>query len=426
MRRAVPGVLAVLGSLALASPAGAQVMIGAAHHPSPKPVPTVRVTVTVKPPAPKSPSPAPTQAASCAPMPPGRPVSEMTRLPWAEAQLGFDAVWPLTQGAGVTVAIIDSGVNAIGPQLSGRISQSVNLTHSVNQDCVGHGTSVASIIGATDIGPPSLFYGVAPEAKMISIKYTNSDTDTNGTATISQGIVQAVQDGANVINISSQTGPSSQLQAAVLYAESRDVVIVASSGNLNAQQQQSPTPAYPANYSGVLSVGAVGPDGKLAGYSNSSSKVSVVAPGSDVTSLWAGGGFNYGSEGTSFAAPFVAGTVALVRAAHPGLSYLQVEHRIQVTADGGTAVGSGYGLVNPVRAVTAVLPEENAGVSQPSPRPQAVAMLRPHDGNDSGARFAEWFVPGALAAAALAVAVAFVVPAGRRRGWRPGGRLPIQ
>jgi membrane-anchored mycosin MYCP len=424
VRRAVLGGLAVAGSIALAAPAMAA---PAAHHPNPKPTGHNTPKATATPKSTPSSSPPPPPAPPCA-VQMGFSASQMTAEPWPQARLDYEAVWPVTQGAGVTVAVIDSGVNASSPQLANRIAKSMVVpgTGGGDRDCVGHGTGVASIIGARDIGSASLFHGVAPQATLISIKYTNAPADATGTADMSTAIVKAVEAGAKVINISSQTGPSAQLKAAVEYAKANDAVIVASSGNLNQSDAQSPTPNYPANYPGVLSVGAVGPDGKLAGYSNGSSTVSVVAPGVKVTSVWAGGGYNYDNEGTSFSAPFVSGTVALVRAAHPGLSFAQVEHRIEVTADGGTSVGSGYGMINPVRAVTAVLPEENAGVAQPSPRPQPISLMRRHDGSSPGARFAAWFVPGALAAAVLAVALAIVVPAGRRRGWRPGSRQPTE
>jgi hypothetical protein len=123
----------------------------------------------------------------------------------------------------------------------------------------------------------------------------------------------------------------------------------------------------------VLSVGAAGPGGALASFSDRRTPVGVIAPGVNVTSAYPGtfpDAYNQDQSGTSFAAAYISGVVALVRATHPRLNPAQVVARIEATARGSTGPGTGYGMVDPVRAVTAVLPGDPAtapaaGTGQP-------------------------------------------------------------
>jgi subtilisin family serine protease len=213
------------------------------------------------------------------------------------------------------------------------------------------------------------------------------------------------------------------LAQAVRYAEQHDTVLVAAAGN---QAQQGNPPQYPAAYPGVIAVGAIGPDGKTTQFSQSGTGVSVVAPGSDIIGPGAGGtGLVAGEQGTSFAAPFVAGVAALVRAYRPQLTAGQVKHRIEATADHPAMrslpdPGNGFGVVNPYRAVTAELPEELASgpVQVPAELPAAPAPRRPDTGPSDRAAA---LTTGLAATAALTIVGAVLVPVGRRRRWRPAG-----
>ncbi len=299
--------------------------------------------------------------------------------PWAQQELRFSAVWNRTRGAGVTVAVVDSGVDA-NPQFGDRVIPGPDLVAGTKPgippgaDCVGHGTAVASIIAAAPV-PGVSFTGVAPAARILSVKI--SGTDTFPTSVTPRGIMDAVQFGADVINLSLATPDDVQgLRNAVEYALHHDVVVVAAAGN-DIQQggtgandandgNDGTGPFYPAAYPGVLAVGAVGPGGVLAGFSDRYTPVGVTAPGVNVTSAYPGtfpAAYDAAQNGTSFAAAFVSGVVALVRSAHPGLNAAQVVARIEATAHGGTRPGTGHGLVDPVRAVTAVLPAEQASAA---------------------------------------------------------------
>ncbi|MBG0815344.1 S8 family serine peptidase [Planomonospora sp. ID82291] len=337
---------------------------------------------------------------------------------WAQRRLNLPEVWRLTKGVGVTVAIVDSGVDTRHPQL--KVASSVDLTGTHDYDCVGHGTAVAGIIAGTEIrGVP--FTGVAPRAKLISIKQTNESNGDVGK--LAQGIVRAVELGADVINVSIQAADQPDLKAAVDYALAQDVVVVAAAGNVQ-RADGSAAPAYPAAYPGVLSVGSAGPEGGRAGSSNASTPVSVLAPGTAVTAPWPGRAYREDLEGTSFAAPYVAGVAALVRARHPGLDQVRVRRRIELTADGASGSGTGAGMVNPLLAVSAILPETVA-IAPQDPAPLPPGAVRPAPAEDvQGMAIAGRVALFSLSAAVLAVLAGVVVPLGRRRGWRPGGRRP--
>jgi membrane-anchored mycosin MYCP len=370
----------------------------------------------------RPPSELPQPSAGC---PGTSAVAAPVATPWAQQALALASVWRLTRGAGVTVAVVDSGVDA-NPQFGNRVTIGPDLAPSPtglspDADCVGHGTSVASIIAAAPT-PGVSFTGVAPAAGILSVKITNSDTFPGSVA--AQAIVTAVDDGAQVINLSLATVSTPALAAAVRFAQASDVVVVAAAGNDSPGGATGPF--YPAAYPGVLSVGAVGQDGALAGFSDTRTPVSVTAPGVSVAAAYPGvfpRAYNPASNGTSFATAFVSGVAALVRAAHPGLDQAQVVARITATADGSAGPGTGHGLVNPVQAVTAVgaaagsqagVPTK-AGAAQPR-----VTIDRPAHPDRRAAAIALPIAGGAAALAVLAVAAATVIPAGRRRHWRPG------
>ena len=366
--------------------------------------------------------------------------------PWAQQALGFASAWPLTRGAGVTVAVVDSGVDA-NPQFGHRVTVGPDLALSPtgsspgaapDADCVGHGTSVASIIAAAPV-PGVSFSGVAPAAGILAVKITNSGTFPGSVA--ARAIVAAVDDGAQVINLSLATVSTPALAAAVRFAQASNVVVVAAAGNDTPDGATGPF--YPAAYPGVLSVGAVGQDGARAGFSDTRTPVSVTAPGVSVTAAYPGvfpRAYNPASNGTSFATAFVSGVAALVRAAHPGLDQAQVVARITATATGSAGPGTGHGLVNPVQAVTAILPPgpatpatsaagagRQAGVPTGAGVSTAAGPARPRVTVDRAAhpdqRASAVALPlmvGATALALLAIAATVVIPAGRRRHWRPG------
>ncbi|HEX6527653.1 MAG TPA: S8 family serine peptidase [Streptosporangiaceae bacterium] len=355
--------------------------------------------------------------------PPQHGVAAPTGTPWAQQALALADVWRFTRGAGVTVAVIDSGVDA-NPQFRGRVTVGPDLAGGAfgaprGADCVGHGTSVAGIIAAAPIAGVS-FAGVAPAARILSIKITDSAQFPGTVAP--RAIVDAVNLGANVINLSlATTAPSPTLRAAVDYALARNVVVVAAAGNDDPGSGTGPF--YPAAYPGVLSVGAIGPDGALASFSDTHTPVTVTAPGVNITSTYPGvfpDAYDPALSGTSFATAFVSGVVALVRASHPRLDAAQVVARIRATADGSAGRGTGNGMVNPVQAVTALLPSSvlasgSLAGSAPSVRPVKVAITRASS-PDRHTRIAAIAVTAGAFGLVIVVAVgAMIFTVGRRR-----------
>ncbi|MBN6056482.1 type VII secretion-associated serine protease mycosin, partial [Nonomuraea sp. RK-328] len=367
--------------------------------------------------------------AVAAPLPPAKTVGRQAAAPerctpepgtgrisesWAIRRLDFTRVWGLTKGEGVSVAVIDSGVDVRHRQLA--VSRQFDQTGTGHRDCVGHGTAVAGIIAARPrAGVP--FYGIAPGVRLISVKQANGTTGDVGN--LAKGIVKAVELGADVINVSMQTSDQPDLKAAVQYALSQDVVVVAAAGNVNPGEK-SPQ-IYPAAYEGVLSVGSVTEDGRRSDFSNAQGKVSVLAPGQNLVTTWTGGLYRTEREGTSFAAPYVAGVAALVRARYPKLTQQQVRWRIERTADGALGDGSGAGVVNPWLAVTQVLVSEQIALAPPEPAPLPANVVTKAPPVDQRAiTIASSIAVGALALAGVTVAGRVFGPKGRRRGWRAG------
>lgn len=215
---------------------------------------------------------------------------------------GLDAIGAAANragwGQGVTVAVIDSGITA-HPSL-----QSTQISHidMVNDgsEMNGHGTAMASLIAGDD---PNVG-GVSPAAKLLDIRVTDANGDSN-TALLSSAIVKATDMGARVINISlGASGSSPMLEEAVRYAQRHNVIIVAAAGN----EQQSAL-SMPAGYSGVISVGAVDANGTQAYFSNSGNGLTLVAPGVGIVSGYTDSRFVIGS-GTSQATAITSGVVA--------------------------------------------------------------------------------------------------------------------
>jgi len=340
--------------------------------------------------------------------------------PWAQRRLDFQRAWPLTEGAGVTVAVVDTGVSGQQPFLRGAVLRGVDVKNSgggpANTDCDGHGTFIAGLIAGRAVSPMA-FAGVAPAATILPIRQANTQTD--GTAkTLADGIMAAVRRHAQVINVSIVTqDPAPVLLHAVNVALAHNVVVVAAVGN---DFSSGNLPMYPAAWPGVLAVAAVDENSQRASFSESGSYVGVSAPGVHLTGPGRVTGL-IGWGGTSFAAAFVSGTAALVRSYYPRLTAAQVIRRIEATADPTPgprpSAEFGWGIVDPYGAVTAVLPPGPAGPSQG----QTSVPVPPRPAPASGkTRVAIGVGIGGSALAVGILLAADLVRRGRRRGWRPG------
>jgi subtilisin family serine protease len=239
------------------------------------------------------------------------------------------------------------------------------------------------------------------------------------TADLAAAIRAATQNSVDVINLSlSVTEGTPDLRSAVTEAIDRGIVVVAAVGNQH--DGGDPTP-YPAAYPGVIGVGAIGADGVRWSGSQVGSYVDIVAPGAAVVGAMPGRGHTR-VEGTSFATPFVSATVALMLQYHRGLSPAEVSRRLFATADpspgGRPSHEYGYGVLNPLRALTSVVPPAGAeGATEPGPVVGG-ASVAPASGVSLA--LAAGVAAGLAALTALVFALAAAVPLGRRRGWRPG------
>lgn len=398
---AVAGVL-VLGS---ATPA-------ALAAPATKPKPTA--SHVTKPPPPPPPPPCPTVQSL--------PASKIPGIPWAQTRLDLDGAQKYTRGKGVTIAVVDSGINASHPQLRGRVIGQTDLTHTGDRDCVGHGTRVAGIIAAQDERNSKKIpvVGVAPDAHLISIKVQNSTESSDNGQALAGGIEEAVRRGVDIINVSITNISFPALHAAILHAERKGILVVAAAGNTDPQKRKDEQAAFPASYPGVLSVGALSVTGPVSSISNTTSKVDVSAPGDDITAIQ-GMGYNWGDlQGTSYAAPYVTGVAALIESKMPGKTPQQIINRIKRTADGSEGKGSGAGMVNPSRALTDLGNDDIVPTQAPVVEAQPADIGGPAPVDHHSRTIGGLVAAVTLGLALLAVFAGVVTPLGIRRNWRPG------
>jgi len=376
----------------------------------------------------------PAQAAFVCQNPPARGKVSAAK-PYETQLFAPERLAPFATGAGVRVAVIDSGVDDEHPQLRGQVATGQDFLHgdaSGRQDCVGHGTAVASLIAARPADGAGL-RGLAPGATIVPVRVSEqTDTPQQGgsepvsPARFATAIDWAVDEGeADVINMSLvMTADDSRVRDAVARAVDAGVVVVAAAGNHGRPDEANPRP-YPASYPDVIGVGAIDANGVAGVFSQHGDYVDVMAPGAGVTFAVPGGGHTQG-DGTSYATPFVAATAALVKQRFPTLTPAQVARRILATTDpapgGRRSDRYGFGVLNPYRALTETLGPETRPTPAPvimhteDPAAVALATRRTHAQDMS-------LLVAAIGAGVvlLVVVAAAALRRGRRRGWRPPG-----
>jgi serine protease len=311
---------------------------------------------------------------------------------WTLDALHIPRAWKYSRGNGVTVAVLDTGVDGNQPDLSGRVVDGPDFTGHArkpgNKYWGRHGTEMASLIAGHGhgAGGSAGVMGVAPDAKILSIRVTwelNDPIRTDNTQVdrardaVANGIHYAVDHGAQVISMSLGGGNlfyngNANEAAAIKYALGKGAVLVASAGNDgNGANRRN----YPAAYPGVIAVGAVDRTFKAANFTNRHTYISVAAPGVEIVSADASGhGYILGT-GTSSSAAFVAGMSALVKARYPSLTPAEVKQALEEGAthrppDGrsseiGTGVADAYGAL---RTAAGINKAEHGGatVNQPA------------------------------------------------------------
>jgi type VII secretion-associated serine protease mycosin len=306
---------------------------------------------------------------------------------WWLDLLHLPSAWQMSRGQGVTVAVLDTGVDGHDADLTGQVTQGPDYTtggRTPDGRYWGHhGTSIAGIIAGHGHGPGSTagILGIAPAAKILSIRVTWETNDpirqTRGAAladrsSLAQGIRYAVDHGASVINMS-LGGSSASFDgtpddvAAINYALGKGVVLVASMGNDGAP----PTKRYfPAAYPGVIAVGAVGRSLKPWKDSNRGPYVAVAAPGVGIVSDDISDGYQI-TDGTSASSAIVAGVAALIRSQYPSMPPAQVARAVETGVThqppGGHNDQVGAGVVDAAKALqVAALAGSAPGGSAPA------------------------------------------------------------
>jgi type VII secretion-associated serine protease mycosin len=284
---------------------------------------------------------------------------------------GIRSAWNTTRGAGVTIAIIDTGVDSSHPDLAGAVTGGADFSGlgaangqtPVGIDGSSHGTMVASLAAARGSGSGGVI-GVAPAASILAISIGFGEGATSSDDQIANAVTWAVDNGADVINMSLTRNtlewPTSW-DTAFLYAAEHDVVVVAAAGNRGSGTS---VVGAPATMPGVLAVGGVSRTGTASWDASSQGiTIGISAPSEQLVGAIPGGGHALW-DGTSGATPIVAGVVALVRAAHPKLDAANVINRIISTAKPAGADGVdpiyGYGLLDAAAAVSANIPVVSA------------------------------------------------------------------
>jgi type VII secretion-associated serine protease mycosin len=282
---------------------------------------------------------------------------------------GFTKAWEQSQGAGIRVAVIDTGIDASHPALEGAVVGGTDVSGIGSLDGLTpigqnsyHGTMVASLIAGRgnpeDKGAGIL--GTAPKAQLLSVSMAFGVEGVDTDSQIAEGVIWAVDNGARVINLSltrnSVSWPKSWDEA-FLYAFENDVVIVAAVGNrLDGTEEVS----APATIPGVIAVAGVDKNANASELSSTSGfTIGVTAPSEELVAAYPGGEYRIWS-GTSGAAPIVSGMVALIRSLYPEMDAANVVNRViqSATKNGFENYSSayGYGLIDAEAAINIELP----------------------------------------------------------------------
>lgn len=290
---------------------------------------------------------------------------------WHLPKIQAPIAWDTTRGLGVTVAVLDTGVDSTHPDLAGQLVPGWNMydNNSNTADVHGHGTQVAGVVAAASnnaLGVAS----VAWQAKVMPVRISQPD----GYAlfsTIASGLTWATDNGARVANISYGVSGSSAVQSAAQYMRSKGGVVIVAGGNSGVYDATAP-------HTAMLSVAATNSSDVRTSWSTYGEFIDISAPGSGIWSTARGGGYAAVS-GTSFASPVTAATAALVKAINPGLAPSQIDAILTSTAnDLGTAgydIYYGNGRVNAAAAVAQALQTPALDVLAP-----AIAIASPAGG----------------------------------------------
>ncbi|MET0422333.1 MAG: type VII secretion-associated serine protease mycosin [Actinoplanes sp.] len=343
---------------------------------------------------------------------------------WQLQTLNVTEAWEYADGTGVTVAVIDSGVDADHPDLRGQVLPGLDLVDSKGDgdtDLVGHGTTVSALIAGRSDDNLGVI-GIAPKAKILPVRVLDAENRYDDAIVVAKGVRWAVDHGARVINLSlGGNGSSPALAAALDYAFAKDVVVVACTGNLSASSDTEVW--YPAREPGVLAVAGMERDGqKLWSGSITGGQTVVTAPATQLIGARPDDDY-WKVQGTSFAAPMVSATAALIRSRWPTMPAGEVINRIIRTAEDlgtpGRDATFGFGLVDPTGALTAEVPAVFGNPLDTSPSPGVARFgSAPISGQaQSAPDNATDVAPQAQGTEAGGGGTPIAIPAPQRHGW---------
>ena len=272
------------------------------------------------------------------------------RKEWHLAKISAPTAWDTSIGSGITIAILDTGVDGTHPDLAAQMVPGWNLfdDNDNTADVLGHGTAVAGVAAAASNNGLGIA-GVAGGARIMPLRITDAAGNAYWSTT-AQALTWAADHGADVANISFEgMAASSTMQAAATYFRSNGGTVIVAAGNTGAIDNTAPTDT-------MVVVSATDSRDRITSWSTRGSFVDISAPGQSIYSTAKGGGYGTWS-GTSMAAPMVAGTAALVFALRPDLTPAQVDSTLLASATDLGAIGRdiyyGYGRLNAAAAVQA-------------------------------------------------------------------------
>lgn len=294
---------------------------------------------------------------------PGASADQIRDDQWPLQAFQAEKVWQESTGEGVTVAVLDNGVDGSHPDLTGSVLPGKDFVNGGRGDRatgLQHGTAMASLIAGHGHGAGGQdgVKGLAPDAKILPVTVLETDGESGVTEgnLWHEGLRYAVDNGATVVNMSfADFSLNKEEEAAIAYAAEKDVLMIAGSGNDRSENEY-----FPAAAPGVVAVGAISNNGEIWKDSNYGPHLMLSAPGVNIRSAGPDGQYRQAS-GTSDATAYVSAAAALLRAKFPDLTAGQIVNRLTQTAtvpSGGETPDPryGYGFIRPYSALTEDIP----------------------------------------------------------------------
>lgn len=296
---------------------------------------------------------------------------------WHLAKVNAPMAWDYSLGDQVTVAVLDTGINANHADLKGKVLAGWNTVsdNSTVSDINGHGTQVAGVVGAISNNATGVT-SIAWNARILPVRVSDQSNGVAYLSDIAEGLIWAADQGADVANISYDIAYSQTIQDAAKYMNDRNGVVVAAAGNSGSRNSYNDSPY-------VITVSATESADTITSWSSYGDYVDVAAPGAGIYTTIRDGGYGRVS-GTSFSSPLTAGVIALMRAVNPALSPAELELALEGSAlDLGSAGFDSYYGHGRIDAMAAILAVQSGSAPAPDPEPVPEPEPAPEPGVDA-------------------------------------------